>query len=557
MLKKRSSVKLSVFLIIVLAGFKLNAQTANQLAQKMDLENGIKNRVSVAVEKVLGHQNFVVNIKAEVEFLPDRKIEEIYKPGEKQRKIKKEPAAPSSSVDREMPPGVDGFSDETAAEADEGTDIDFGDIIPPIPLASPTKGLRILDDKADTSDLPGIAGRREGVTLPGMKSPEYDLQDESEELLYSRSVSRIQSNVPRIRHLDISIFLPDGISPDLLESVRQVTRLASQFDRDRGDVINIMTTAFKGYGKLADAQLPDLQNVRYEKSTEEKDQAEDTRRMIEEIQRQLDNIERDRMINTGSAKDGEPSATENMMMKIIDKLTTKQGYEDEIEARRIISEQNARIKMLAKDTSQLAKLNEEIAVLKAQIAAQGSGDSAREADAREKIREKRQLEDAIADKIAMLNASKGELEEIEESSTPPWIYVVLGVLLLAVIGLAYALFKSRGTVAPAPMADKSVPAGSQKAEKNPAVSENELKKKIMAEIQQDLEKESLILKTRGGQATPVRDDELQDVRENIVNLSVANPDAASKLMKRWVNDADDGTDAAEDGEVEEETKENE
>ena len=546
----------STFFILFLTVFLFaNTQTANQLAQKMDLENGIKDRVSVAIEKVLGHQDFVVNVKIEVDFLPDRKIEEVYKPYQEPMKSQKAVITKRVQTFEEKAIETDNNieSEPVTSEKNDEFELDFGDIIPPIPLSGFQGGIEILDEpsgvitKSDTNALPGVApGIKNDISLPGLQSPEYDLQDKSEEMLYSRSISHVQTNVPEIRHMDISIFLPDGINPDLLESVRQVTRLASQFDLERGDVINIMTTAFKGHAnRNSIINLPDFSDVRYEQSPEELEQAEETREMILQIQSKLDDIERDKNINTNSLESSEPTATENMLMKIIDKLTVKQDYEDELEAQNIIAEQNARIQMLAKDTSQLRKLNNEIAALKAQIAGQqasGVYKQQNELDTREKLREKRELEEAIARKIEMLNVSKDELEKIEISTLPLWIWLVMIVLFLVLLGLLFIILRlrSKNTEPIVQEGNKTEAAVSAPiAVQNTARIEKELKRKIMTDIQNDLTRESLIIKKQGNQTTAVHDDELDDVRNNIVNLSVANPDAAASLMKKWVNDQGD------------------
>jgi|GEM_PF-1627669 len=537
MLKKRTILNTTAFFLTAALFTQLTGQNANQLAQKMDLENGIKDRISTAIERVLGHDTFVVNVTAEVDFMPDRKIEEVYKPSSRQRRVSSQPGSQAGGT------AASAGAAKTPSSAASGTRV-LREILPGIPSEIPAEGIEILEDPALNAALPGtedsLAGSSaadaedmtadqsmdELAVLPGMQSPEYDLQDESEDLLFSRSVSHVQSNVPRIRHLDISIFLPEGISPDLLESVRQVARIASQFDRDRGDIINIMTTAFKPTAGSAELKpVVDSREVRYEMSREEKEQADETRRLILDIQRQLDDMDRDRNISPVST---EPSATENMLMKVIDKLTVRAGYEDEMEAQRIIADQNARIKMLAKDTSELTRLNNEIAALKAQLAQQAGGEGKAESQA--KLEEKRLLEAAIAEKISMLNTSQEELAGLRTTKTPLWVWILLPLLGIALAVLGFMSFRQRSTAEAAPVSAAAAPAA-------PAIDENEIKKKILADIQRDLSEQNLIMKQSSGQSSSANVDELSDIRNNIVNLSVANPDTASVLMKKWVNDA--------------------
>jgi hypothetical protein len=53
------------------------------------------------------------------------------------------------------------------------------------------------------------------------------------------------SGLPRIKKMGINVILEDGVSPQIIENVRQVTLIASRFDRDRGDILSITTASFK------------------------------------------------------------------------------------------------------------------------------------------------------------------------------------------------------------------------------------------------------------------------------------------------------------------------
>jgi flagellar biosynthesis/type III secretory pathway M-ring protein FliF/YscJ len=489
-----------------------HGQSAHYLTQKIELENTLGQRISTAIERILGNSNFIVDVKADVEFQPERKIEEVYKPSQKSVQVRR---AESSAKDQSVP-GVE--TPESQARKAPQTDI-YRDILPGIPGGVFEAELPLIDDQKDT-EAEIIPPAADDEPIPSMAPSATEIEDEEEEL-YSRSVSQLQERVPILRKLDISVILQEGVHPNLVESVRQVAMVAAHFDRKRGDVLSIMTTAFKLDESRKELEAASQPTAQYKPSIEESARDEETRKLIGDIQRQIENLN-DNMRNASVSS--QPSPSENVLLGVIDKLTARNSLQDDIETQRLLAEQQARLRMLAQDTSRLKKLQDEIAALKLQLAIQQDDRIARAGasdESAQKLREKEELEAAIAEKIDLLASTQAQLNTRSTAKAPMWVWLLAALMLISLFsGSLFWMQRSKKA---------AVEAAS-------AASETELRKKLLSDLRQD----NVVRSTKAKAPDPEEEDEeLSEIRSSIVNLSVANPDAASALMRKWLKESGD------------------
>ncbi len=485
---------------VLLTGLALYGQSRNYLSQKLELEEALQNKISQAIERILGNKHFIVDVKADLDFVPDHRVEEVYEPAEESR------STPLSE------PG------QRPQEERQSYDEELSEILPGIPAKVGDRGLDVL-----TEDMPEgtITVREEqAAVLPGVDGPDR-------ERLRSRSVARSVPLIPRVNKLDISIILKEGVLPDLVESIRQVAMVASHFDRSRGDMLSIMTTTFSE-DQLAEAEMEmPSRDVRYEPSREETERTGETQQLIRQIQEQIDRLSRQQEMQ--ATRSAEPTPTENMLLKIIDKLNTRQSLADDLDAQKMITEQKLRLEMLAKDTTRLQELRNEIAALKLQLATQQMETEERQstqAVSRGMYREKEELEEAIAEKVALLRDTQEELMDLEKARVPFWFWGLLAALVAAIIVLVVMILnKGKRT------RQEKVP--DEEKEKS---NEEALRQKILSDLKESKQESKLEREPVSPPDHLEKKAELEGIRKNVVNMSVANPDAASRIIRDWMEE---------------------
>jgi flagellar biosynthesis/type III secretory pathway M-ring protein FliF/YscJ len=499
--------------IILLTAVMLSGQSPNYLSQKLELEQALQNKISQAIERILGNNHFIVDVKADLDFVPDQRVEEVYEPATPGRR----PTQAASET-------------EKAQKSGRTYEEEYNEILPGIPTRIGDRGMDIL-----TEELPSDTSRiREEQTavLPGVG-------DIEPERLKSRSVARSVPLIPKVRKLDISIILKEGIDPDLVESIRQVAMVASHFDRSRGDMLSIMTTTFSEDQLIAGVKTGVVPGaVEYQPSREERERTDETQELIRQIQDQIERLSQQQQIQ--APRSSEPTPTENMLLKIIDKLNTRQSLADDLETQKMITEQKLRLEMLGRDTTRLQELRDEIAALKLQLATQQMAVEDREstrAASDSMLREKEELEEAIAEKISLLSETQKELMSMQKAQIPWWFWGLLAVLIAAVVVLI-VLILNRGKIA-------------RQEEESPtrqpaAGNEEAIREKILKELHENKKESKLEREPDQGSDMAEKQAELEGIRKNIVNMSVANPDAASKIIRDWMEEDETPADQAED-----------
>jgi hypothetical protein len=103
----------------------------------------------------------------------------------------------------------------------------------------------------------------------------------------------VQLNNSTIKLMKISLILPTGVAPELIENIRQLTMESSKFVPERGDKLTVKSVSFKERSGVLSPQQQRLKNIAEE---------------IDRIQkREIDNkkiVFRDFMLGSWSAKSG-------------------------------------------------------------------------------------------------------------------------------------------------------------------------------------------------------------------------------------------------------------
>jgi len=324
------------------------------------------------------------------------------------------------------------------------------------------------------------------LPLPGFESPGPAVEKKGKSAEEGKSGGVAATSIPVIKRQVINVLLEEGVSPDIIESVREVVAVASHFDKSRGDELIIKTAPFKAKRDQAKAEALILKNIAEK---------------IDEIDRRQKQIEE----------------------------KAKLEEQKKLERQRVVQ-----------DSLKIAKLEQELQKLKEILATQQLTEAQRkltedQATAREKEIEtlKAQLEES--------NKKLKELEKglTEQSSSPLkslkdlGIYIVLGILALLLILVVILLVvlrrapKVQEPVPPPQVPGQIVPPQPQVAPVQP--------------VSQPVEQQAPPGKEKAPEAVsePTEDveqqrEEMKSIKQSVISMSVGQPETASKIINEWL-----------------------
>ena len=568
--------KLAVFM---LAGL-LVGQGSGYLAQKLMVENNIRERVKDALSKIIDNNKYVINVDIDLE-ISDEVEEQITVLAERessrsivknlseetetekslssiQQPIESEETSETSSYSVGLP--IPGFemdftnSNKSNKKAQEPK--------PPVMSAETKKPLQVSSVDSDPS------------------KPRVD-----------KVLSRTRPSRAEIKKMYISLILQEGAAPELIENIRQLTMAAAKFDRNRGDKLTIMTASFREKRDQRSAEQIMLKNIaekielleqkrEYEENTqdatwkdeltryrdEETARREDDRKFFEGQISQLEqqaknrayNQEKQDMLLRDSLKlkklNDEIMALKSMLKSSErrDSLKTisKQERIDSLRYVSLSSELDDLAKSLQVAVTTKSKDEEVIAKRKIQL----------EMDEREKQKEEREKE--ISDKIRELDNVQEELDQLhqnmeKESGNTFIILIALGaIVFFLIIALIFVLLKNNNRQAPVP--PWMMPPPPRKPRRRKRESPKEKKpveiKKVEEPVVEAKEPAAVVLEPEPQQATqadestrpqesslPSSDDdpdvvrsEINDIRKSVVSMSVGQPDRTTTIVKEWL-----------------------
>ena len=379
-MKKRNKIGTKFILLASLLFSVIVGQSNGYLAQKLMIENNLRNRISDAMEKVIDNRKYVIDV----------------------------------SVDLEVSSAIES---ETTFSPNDGT----------------VKSLQSARDLVNTSDAP--ASGSVGLPIPGFDftadSPEPTPAPAAEtpmsspvnDNVVSRTEKEMKPAMASVRNMEISIIIQEGAAPELIENIRQVVMVASRFNRPRGDVLSIMTASFKERRDEKSAEQVLLKNI-----AEKLETLESQRERLGEVdwKKELENY-----------KESESDRRDEDRLYFQSKLA-------ELEASaRDKSYDQERQSMLEQDSIRLQALNDEIQNLKSFLGAANISDStanAVQSNVQEKLQERNSLDSQISEKLAMLDQAQSELDRQSSGrSSGTGMVILVSVLSALVIGLIVAL----------------------------------------------------------------------------------------------------------------------
>ena len=379
-MKKRNQMGTKIVLLVCLLFSLIIGQSNGYLAQKLMIENSLRNRISDAMEKVIDNRKYVIDV----------------------------------SVDLEVSSAIES---ETTFSPNDGT----------------VKSLQSARDMVNAGDAP--ASGSVGLPIPGFDftadSPEptptptteTPMDASVDDNIVSRTEKEMKPSMASVRNMEISIIIQEGAAPELIENIRQVVMVASRFNRPRGDVLSIMTASFKERRDEKSAEQVLLKNI-----AEKLETLESQRERLGEVdwKKELENY-----------KESESERRDEDRLYFQSKLA-------ELEASaRDKSYDQERQSMLEQDSIRLQALNEEIQNLKSFLGAANISDSAASAvqsNVQEKLQERSSLDSQIAEKLAMLDQAQAELDkQSSRGGSGTGMVILVSVLSALVIGLIVAL----------------------------------------------------------------------------------------------------------------------
>jgi len=328
-MSKRFSSRMTWILLGVWSLGFLWAQGDSYLAQKLMVENDLRQRITQALSKIIEGQKYVVDVSVELDITGETEEQLTLKAG-------KQPAKTATPVEgaglaKELETKTAPTAETAPGEISTGLPIPGFDFeTEPEPTTVETAPVESLPEKA----------KQPAVTETAPGGPK----------ILSRTITNRHPAMAKIKRQEIRILLDEDAPPELIENIRQVVMATSRYNRARGDLLSIMTATFKERRDERTAEQVLLKNIAQKiDALESKQQAEDAAQ------------EQDWRKELEEYKKGEAKRREEDRLYFQSKLT-----ELEVAAReRAFNKEKQEI--LRRDSLELQRLNQEIQDLKAKL----------------------------------------------------------------------------------------------------------------------------------------------------------------------------------------------
>ena len=566
----KSIIKKLVFLS--LAGL-LVGQGSGYLAQKLMVENNIRERVRDALSKIVDNNKYVINVDVDLE-ISDEVEEQITVLAER-----------GGQKIAELKPLETDDAGKSLSSLQQSIDVEEN-----VEKSSYSVGLPIPGFEMDFTKS-NKKSKKSGKPAPPIisvdtKNPIQVTSSETEitQPRVDKVLSRTRPSRAEVKKMYISLILQEGAAPELIENIRQLTMAASKFDRNRGDKLTIMTASFREKRDQRSAEQIMLKNIAEKiESLEQKREFEEnsqdatwkdelTRYRDEESSRR----EEDRKFFEGQISQLEQQAKnkayaqEKKEMLLRDSLKLKK-LNDEIIALRLMlmsSDRRDSLKSISKqerlDSLRYANLSGELDDLaKSLQVAVSSKSKEEEVVAKRKIqnemadreRQKEEREKEISDKIRELDNVQEELDRLhedmeKESGNTVIILIGLGVLVfLLLVALIFIMLRNNNRQAPIPPWMMPPPPRRPRPRKKEAKKEKKEETAAAPQPQpqpqpqpeQVAATESNSDKDNESSPPALSDDdpdvvrsEINDIRKSVVSMSVGQPDRTTTIVKEWL-----------------------
>ena len=573
--------------VLLIAGL-LIGQGSGYLAQKLMVENNIRERVKDALSKIIDNNKYVINVDIDLE-ISDEFEEQITVLSERDSRG---PVSDDLTEQNDVEESLSSIQ-QTIESEEESSKSSYS-------VGLPIPGFEMDFTKSNKSSKKAEEPKSPVISAKTKKPIEVSSIDlDPNEPKVDKIITSTRPSRAEIKKMYISLILQEGAAPELIENIRQLTMAAAKFDRNRGDKLTIMTASFREKRDQRSAEQIMLKNIAekielLEQKREIEENTQDatwkdelTRYREEESARRED----DRKFFEGQISQLEQQAKdrayaqEKKDMLLRDSLKLKK-LNDEIVALKTMlksAEKRDSLKTVSKqeriDSLRYVSLSSELDELaKSLQVAVSSKSKDEEVVAKRKIKEemadrekqKEEREKEIADKIRELDSVQEELDRLhqdmeKESGNTFIILIVLGVIVFFLIAaLVFILLRNNNRQAPVPPWMMPPPPrkprrrkrGPSNKEKN---SEETQKNQEPASKPQSEEpvvtppapqpeqssQSEVESSTEGGSSKestlPSSDDdpdvvrsEINDIRKSVVSMSVGQPDRTTTIVKEWL-----------------------
>jgi len=574
------------FACLVLVGL-LFGQGSGYLAQKLMVENNIRERVRDALSKIVDNNKYVINVDVDLE-ISDQVEEQItvLAGRDKPKKVETE-TLDNSNINEDLSSITQSIDIE---EETENSSYSGGLPIPGFEM----------DFTKSNKKVKNIEKPEPPVISSDTKKPivvtESDVESNNQPRV-DKVLSRTRPSRAEIKKMYISLILQEGAAPELIENIRQLTMAAAKFDRNRGDKLTIMTASFREKRDQRSAEQIMLKNI-----AEKIEILEQKREIEESTQDKTWKDELTRYRDEESSRREEDRKFFEDQISQLEQQAKDRAYEQE------------KKDMLLRDSLKLKKLNDEIVALKSMLKSSERRDSLRtiskqerldslryanlsselddlakslqtavtskskedENKAKQKIQEemaereiqKQERENEIAAKIKELDNVQAELdrlhEDMEKESGNTFIFlVVLGALVfLLIVALIFLMLRNNNRQAPIPPWMMPPPPRRPRPRRKESNTEKKSKEVAQEKIEEpalkaDTQPEPVVapatpqaeqqpsseeeLNEQEESSLPSSDDdpnvvrsEINDIRKSVVSMSVGQPDRTTTIVKEWL-----------------------
>ena len=587
MIKIVSNIKkrLAVFLLSAL----LIGQESGYLAQKLMVENNIRERIKDALSKIIDSNKYVINVDIDLD-ISDEVEEQITVLSEKNSNQSANDMPEEKNTVEESLSSIQQSIESEEESSQSGYSV----------------GLPIPGFEMDFTNSNKASKKAEEPKPPVMsvetKKPieVTDKSSSSNEPRVDKILSRTRPSRAEVKKMYISLILQEGAAPELIENIRQLTMAAAKFDRNRGDKLTIMTASFRERRDQRSAEQIMLKNIAekielLEQKREIEENTQDatwrdelTRYREEEAARRED----DRKFFEGQISQLEQQAKdrayaqEKKDMLLRDSLKLKK-LNDEIVALKSMlksAEKRDSLKTVSKQeridslryVSLSTELDELAKSLQTAVISKSKDEEVKakrkiQAEMAEREKQKEEREQEIADKIRELDSVQEELDKLhqdmeKESGNTFIILIVLGALVFILIAaLIFVLLRNNSRQAPvppwmmpppprrprrkrreAPSKDKE-PKQNSKTEEPASKSQSEepvvtppapqpeqsADQEVTGGDKEESQPESSLPPSSDNDPDVVRS-EINDIRKSVVSMSVGQPDRTTTIVKEWL-----------------------
>ncbi len=593
-------------LILISQVFAQSNTNKEVLSQKILLENTIHQRVSDAVYRILRHENFIVNVNVIMEATPIREYTTVYEaPLSQNGKINSSQETFSQSlrqtpgmstlsgtttdksgvkktrtilkkrpIKTDMPSAIPGFpgiqapgfelyEEEVPVEDNSNEDVIYAaaEDLNKIAVIPDTTQSEVAAEASLSLDENEVILEEDIQSVPKTAIADENLIDYSNNnnpQLSRHTVASISGPSLSVKKMELTVILEDPISPQVIENIRTITMVASHFNRERGDKLQVMTADFQGTANdKPDTEQLLLKSIAEKMTAIEARQKEETEnKRIKALEAQQEQMKLEQA--NKAARDAElarirQEEADRQKAHEAELARLRQQEEERItqrenelknlreqeenrlaEERRQLFEaqQEQAQERLRQDSLRLVLLSEQLSDLKNQLSAVDLEEEQRlklELEQKRREAEKSAIkdrEDKLKQKMDDLENQRLQATMVPENKGNLLWFVIIGAAVL--VGLAVvigALMGGRRQVPEYPPPNDIAQAGVEPEPSPEDVTEPE--EEVIPEPEVD----------------PELIDEVDSIKKSVVSLAVSKPGSASSIVKDWLQDT---------GEVEEE-----